>query len=153
MKNHFIICLAIAVVVIPPSAMAQNHPDLNGTWANVSAIPLDNLTRQAAGSVSKTSVDRGVVRVDTVAGALPSARVPSYKPEFQEKVKFLSDNESKTDPVFYCGRPGVPRIGPPRRIIQSPNEVVFLYEDISGNTFRVIPTDGRPHNKNANPSD
>ena len=47
----------------------------------------------------------------------------------------------------------MPRIGPPRRIIQLPNEIVFLYEDMSGNTFRVIPTDGRPHNKNANPSD
>ena len=152
MKNHFIICLAIAVVVIPPSAMAQNHPDLNGTWANVSAIPLDNLTRQAEGAVSKTSVDRGVVRVTTVPGALDSTRTPLYKPEFQEKVKFLSDNESKTDPVFYCGRPGVPRIGPPRRIIQLPNEIVFLYEDISGDPYRVIPTDGRAHRKDANPS-
>src|SRR5262249_50217786 len=139
MKNHFIICVAIAVAVIPLSAMAQNHPDLSGTWANVSAIPQDNLTRQAAGAVSKTSADRGVVRLDTVPGALPSTRVPSYKAEFQAKVKSLSDNESKTDPVFYCGRPGVPRIGPPRRIIQLPNEFVFLYEDISGNTFRIIP--------------
>ncbi len=153
MKNHFIVGLAIAVLLIPSSAMAQNHPDLSGTWANVSAVPLDNLTRGGAGAVSKTSVDRGVVRLETIPGALPSTRAPSYKPEFQGKVKNLSENESKTDPVFYCGRPGVPRIGPPRRIIQLPNEIVFLYEDISGNTFRIIPTDGRPHNKNANPSD
>jgi len=32
---------------------------------------------------------------------------PSYKPEFQAKVKHLSDNESKLDPVFYCDRPGI----------------------------------------------
>jgi len=153
MKNYFIICLGIAVVLTPLAAMAQNHPDLNGTWANVSAVPLDNLTRQAEGAVSKTSVDRGVVRLETVPGALPSTRAPSYKPELQAKVKNLSENESKTDPVFYCGRPGVPRIGPPRRVIQLPNEVVFLYEDVSGNTFRIIPTDGRAHNKDANPSD
>lgn len=41
-------------------------------------------------------------------------------------MKYLSDNESKTDQVFYCGRPGVPRIGPPRKIVQLPNEIIFL---------------------------
>src|ERR1051325_6046868 len=151
MKSHRIMCLAIAAVLIPPSALAQNHPDLNGTWANVSAIPIENLTRQAQGSVSKTVLDRGVVRLDTVPGALPSTRAPSYKLEFQEKVKYLSDNESKTDPVFYCGRPGVPRIGPPRRIIQLPNEFVFLYEDISGDPYRIIPVGGQ-HKKDGNPN-
>jgi hypothetical protein len=62
------------------------------------------------------------------------------------------DHESKTDPVFYCERPGTPRIGPPRRIVQLPNEMIFLYEDASGDVYRVIPTDGRPHRANANPS-
>ncbi len=69
----------------------------------------------------------------------------TYKPEFQAKVKDLIDHESRTDPVFYCGRPGVPRIGPPRKIVQLPNEVIFFYEDMSGDTYRVIPTDGRKH--------
>ena len=54
--------------------------------------------------------------------------------------------------MFYCGKPGVPRIGPPRRIVQLPNEMIFLYEDISGDPYRIIPTDGRPHSKDANPS-
>src|SRR5437667_10708125 len=133
-------------------AMLQTHPDLSGTWANTSALPPDNLKKEINGSVSSTPLDRGVVRVATVPGALDSQRTPSYKPEFQEKVKFLSENESKTDPVFYCAQPGVPPIGPPRRVIQLPGEMMFLYEDVSGNTFRVIPTDGRSHNQNANPS-
>ena len=47
--------------------------------------------------------------------------------------------------MFYCGRPGVPRVGPPRKIMQLRDEVVFLYEDLSGDTYRVIPTDGRAH--------
>ena len=46
----------------------------------------------------------------------------------------------------------MPRIGPPRRIIQLQNEVVFLYEDISGDPYRIIPTDGRPHKKDGNPT-
>jgi hypothetical protein len=140
------------LLVITYLVLAQGHPDLSGTWANVASLPLNNLARAENGAVSNTAPDRGVVRPAVVAGALESTRTPSYKPEFQERVKFLSENESKTDPVFYCGRPGVPRIGPPRRIVQLPNDVIFLYEDISGNTFRVIPIDGRPHNERANPS-
>src|SRR4029077_3141886 len=88
----------------------------------------------------------------SVPGARPSQPEPIYKPEFRAKVKDLADHESKTDEVFYCGRPGVPRIGPPRRIIQLPNEMVFLYEDISGDPYRIIPTDGRAHKKDGNPS-
>jgi len=34
-----------------------------------------------------------------VPGALPSTAAPSYKPEFQVKVKYLSENESKVDQV------------------------------------------------------
>jgi hypothetical protein len=87
-----------------------------------------------------------------VPGALPFTAAPSYRPELREKVKALFDTQSKVDAVFYCGRPGMPRIGPPRRIIQLEDEVVFLYEDESGNTFRTIPTDGRRHRADANPS-
>ena len=38
---------------------------------------------------------------------------------------------------------GVPRMGPPSKIIQTPTELILLYA--RGNTFRVIPIDGRPH--------
>ena len=30
--------------------------------------------------------------------------------------------------------------------------MIFLYEEISGNTFRIIPTDGRKHRADTNPS-
>ena len=33
-----------------------------------------------------------------------------------------------------------------------PGEMVFLYEDVSGDPYRIIPTDGRAHRKGANPS-
>jgi hypothetical protein len=39
----------------------------------------------------------------------------------------------------------VPRIGPPQRIVQTPREVVILYDDLNGNYYRLIPLDGRPH--------
>jgi len=133
---------------------ADGHPSLNGTWAFAIDLPPPALKKVGGGSVAVKTVDQSSTRrnVQAVPGALPSIAAPSYKSEFQAKVKNLFDNESKTDPVFYCGKPGIPRIGPPRRIIQLPNEMVFLYEDISGDPWRIVPTDGRPHLADANPS-
>jgi len=106
------------------------------------------------GKVTIKTIDQSARHGDatSVRGVLPSTPKPSYKPEHQAKVKQLADHESKLDPVFYCGSPGVPRIGSPRKIVQLPNETIFFYEDISGDPYRIIPTDGRPHRANANPS-
>jgi hypothetical protein len=132
----------------------DGHPDLSGVWSYTIDLPPGSLKKVVNGKVAIESVDRGLAipRTAPVRGALPATPAPSYKPEFQAKVKNLFDNESKLDPVFYCGKPGVPRLGPPRKIVQLPTEMVFFYEDISGDPFRIIPTDGRPHRKDANPS-
>ena len=55
-------------------------------------------------------------------------------------------------PFLRCFAPGVPRIGPPDKIVQQPGEIVFLYDDVSGNFFRIVPTDGRGHIAGAEPS-
>ncbi len=156
MKRFFYIM--VAALLLPALAGAQKpsagHSDLSGLWQFSIGLPSTALKKEVNGKVEINRIDQSARRSvkSDVAGALPSAPAPSYKPEFQEKVKHLEMNESKLDPVFYCDRPGTPRIGPPRRIIQLSNEVVFLYEDISGDPYRVIPTDGRPHRKDANPS-
>ncbi len=133
---------------------ADGHPDLSGIWAYAIDLPPVVLKEQVNGSVSIKTIDQSwrEPAKAPIPGALPSTPAPSYKPEFQEKVKHLFDNESKLDPVFYCGKPGVPRIGSPRRIIQLPGEIVFFYEDISGDPYRIIPTDARAHRADANPS-
>jgi hypothetical protein len=133
---------------------ADGHPNLAGVWAYAIDLPPVALKKEINGKVSTTEIDQTAARPArmSVPGALPFTPSPTYKPQFQQKVKDLFDNESKTDEVFYCGKPGVPRIGPPRRIIQLPGEMVFLYEDISGDPYRIIPADGRAHRKNANPS-
>ena len=89
---------------------------------------------------------------DLCAGRTAVHRGAVVKPQYLAKVKDLDDHQSKVDAVFYCGKPGVPRIGPPRKIVQLPAEVIFFYEDISGDPYRIIPIDGRPHRANANPS-
>ena len=51
----------------------------------------------------------------------------------------------KLDTALRCQPPGVPRIGPPDKIVQTAKEVVFLYDDLNGPFFRIVPTDGRAH--------
>ena len=133
---------------------ADGHPDLSGLWSYAVDLPSGGLKRESNGKVIVKQADLSSRRAPKgeVKGALPYTAAPVDKPEFQAKVKDLIDHESRTDPVFYCGRPGVPRIGPPRKIVQTPNEMIFLYEDMSGDTYRVIPTDGRPHRADANPT-
>jgi hypothetical protein len=132
----------------------QTHPDLSGVWTYAIDRAPSALKKEVNGSVTIRTIDQSARHGDatSVRGARPSTPRPSYKPEHQAKVKHLSDHESKLDPVFYCGKPGIPRIGPPRKIVQLSNETIFFYEDISGDPYRIIPTDGRPHRANANPS-
>jgi hypothetical protein len=78
---------------------------------------------------------------------------PTYKPEFWDKIQQLDMWTNKYDPVMTCQPLGVPREGPPRRIIQTDKDVVFIYTggDAGGGygEYRIIPTDGRKHSKNA----
>ena len=165
MANKFVSVFACAILV-PGMGLAQqtggasgkgistHHPDLSGVWSYAIDRAPAALKKEVNGIVTIQKIDQSARHggVTSVRGVLPSTPKPSYKPEFQAKVKELFDHESKLDPVFYCGKPGVPRIGPPRKIVQMPNELIFLYEDISGDPYRIVPTDGRPHRVNANPS-
>ena len=66
-----------------------------------------------------------------------------YKPEFLRRSK-LNDDQVKLDTALRCQPPGA-RIGPPAKIVQTAKEVVFLYDDLNGPFFRIIPIDGRAH--------
>jgi hypothetical protein len=142
------------VILIQGIALAQNHPDLSGVWSYAIDRAPAALQKEANGNVTVRTIDQSARHGDasSIRGVSLSTPAPSYKAEYQAKVRQLSDHESKLDPVFYCGKPGIPRIGPPRKIVQLPTETIFFYEDISGDPYRIIPTDGRRHRANANPS-
>ena len=124
--------------------MADGHPDLNGFWYR--RLPPITPVRRVGGSII---VDPSAARDpnEPPSGNAPELLpgTPTYKPEFLAKVRELDENQVFQDPAFTCGPPGIPRIGPPHRIVQTPREVVLLYDDLNGNFFRLIPTDGRPH--------
>src|SRR4029077_10204379 len=74
---------------------------------------------------------------------------PTYKPEYWDKVQQRDMWTNKYDPVMTCQPLGVPREGPPRRIIQTDKDVALFYQggDAGGGygEYRVIPTDDRKH--------
>jgi len=131
--------------------LSDGHPDFNGSWDNGNGYDFIKPQKGEDGSICIS----GCKPTGAAAGAPPAPRAavkpdrPSYKPEFTAKVKELSDKQVETDPVLRCKSPGLPRIGPPDKIVQRPGEVVFLYDDVSGSFWRIIPTDGRKHREDA----
>ena len=123
--------------------MASGVPDLNGTWDNGSGIDFINPV------IDGDSIClAGCAPPDTgnapAAAPLPPDR-PRYRPEFQARVADLEARQVDMDPVLRCFAPGVPRIGPPDKIVQRDGEIVFLYDDVSGNFFRIVPLDRDTH--------
>jgi len=104
--------------------------------------------------------DADEVKGDAAARARRAAdpNQPPYKPELLEKVKYLDEHTNEFDGLLHCMPSGVPRNGPPQQIVQTSGQVVFLYDPArevsvqSGNYYRVIPTDGRPHRTDLDPS-
>lgn len=138
----------------PTPRMPDGHPDLNGFWRATMAVP-DQV------QVGKTTYLFGAEHgkpTDTPPPRPPVANpnIPSYKPELEAKVKDLAEHESQDDPAFACAPLGIPRVGAPHQIFQNAKELVFLYQvDIGGgdgNAFRVVPTDGRAHRTDVDPS-
>ena len=137
---------ALAISAQPPATprLADGKPDLNGTWENGGGIDFLRPQTKADGSVCIT----GCAPVAPVAAPAP-ARAPAvaplppdrprYRPEFEARVADLKRRQQKEDGVLRCQPPGLPRIGPPDKIVQTAREVVFLYEDVSGPFFRIVP--------------
>ena len=155
MKYGFVAMIAAAGLsaVVMGQQKSAGHPDFSGIWAYSVDQPAGGLKQVINGKevIGRPDLSgRRPARVE-VKGALPFQTAPQYKPEFVAKQKQLDANQSRTDGVFYCGRPGVPRLGPPRKVLQSANEMIFLYEDMSGDTFRIVPINGK-HNPDLDPS-
>jgi len=133
--------------------LADGHPDLSGTWDNGSGIDFVR-PQQVGESVCVVGCGPSAAPPPQAANRAPPPRPsrPEYRPEVAARVADLAARQVAEDPVLRCMAPGVPRIGPPDKIVQRVGEVVFLYDDVSGNFFRIVPTDGRPHPTNTEPN-
>ena len=132
--------------------LADGHADLSGTWDNGAGIDFVQ-PRKEGDSVCFFGCGGGPgLPPDANGASAPRPNTPQYRPEFAARVADLDERQVEEDPILRCAAPGVPRIGPPDKIVQRAGEVLFLYEDVSGNFFRIVPTDGRPHPKGNEPS-
>jgi hypothetical protein len=129
----------------PTPKLPDGRPDFNGTWDHWGGIEFVRPQRLANGSVCIIGCPSTSPRPSGPPAPPPAATFPKYKPELLAKVKDLSDRQVQVDTALRCQPPGIPRLGPPSKIVQTAREVVFLYDDINGSFFRIIPTDGRPH--------
>jgi len=143
----------------PTPRAADGHPDLNGSWG-APELPISAHQDSAGNFYIDAPPDKGgtAPKLDaTLAEQLQHVTDPNpppYKPELLAKVKELASNKIKYDPEFHCKPLGVPRAGAPRQIAQTPKLIVFLYDAQEGppGSFRLVPTDGRPHRTDVDPS-
>jgi hypothetical protein len=131
--------------------MANGHPDLTGNW-NYNAMNWRYGNRRCD-PTQQEGCSRALNQTMDFEFEAPSRFGPNrplYKPEFWDKIQELDMWTNKNDPVMTCQPLGVPREGPPRRIVQSANDIIFFYgEYVDGGggygEYRVIPTDDRKH--------
>jgi len=151
---------------VPTPRTADGHPDLNGRWGGgggggteIQGLDKDgNRVTYATLEEAKAKATKIFARNYRARHANPSyserdqgmtdryrdnQNPPIYKPEYWEKVQYLDLHGNYLDTAFLCAPRGLPRTGPPVRIIQHPGEVILLYNE--RNTWRVVPTDGRKH--------
>jgi hypothetical protein len=124
--------------------LADGHPDLNGLWYR-RVPPVPTVQRVGASIILNPRAPRDPNAPPAATTYNPG--MPKYKPELLAKVKQLDENQVNEDPSLGCGPPGLPRLGPPQRIVQTARDFAILYEDLNGNFFRMIPLDGRPHRR------
>jgi hypothetical protein len=142
---------AAASVGAQPSAdqavprAANGKPDLSGIWIATGAILL--FEGEEAFAAARAA--------DAAAGRPPpnTGEPPPYKPEAEAQRQYFLSRRGIDDPMARCLLTGVPRIKfrpLPFEIVQLSDRVIILYE--IHHAFRIIPTDGRPHPEDAEPS-
>jgi hypothetical protein len=122
----------------------DGHPSLEGYWFS------------GTGSIPPTQYDtardaKGNIEVKTVRNpddpGNPTSADPRYQPDYKDELKEKNKDRfvhlNKTDKVYNCGQPGLPRVGAPQRIVQNGKEMVFLYADLAGMVWRLIPIGGK----------
>ena len=147
---------------MPTPRTADGHPDLSGFWVAAGGgrggggggrgqdkafTPDGRTVHPVAGAEEEE------IAGDTAAVARRKADAsarPVYKTQFVAAAQSNFDRASHIDPAFRCQPDGVPRIGAPTEIFQHGDSVALLYQSgANNNVFRVVPTDNRPHDPDA----
>ena len=132
----------------PPPRAADGKPNLSGVWGalpppRAAAPPVGGTPPQAIAAPGPPAGPSGSV-FGNIGAQIPGGA--PYQPWAAELVKQRMADNSKDNPDAHCLPMGVMQLTAhpfPRKIIQTPAEVVMIYE-ASGTTVREIFLDGRP---------
>ncbi|HEX6997113.1 MAG TPA: hypothetical protein VF322_03150 [Gammaproteobacteria bacterium] len=129
----------------PVPRTADGKPDLSGIWIPQSALLLAEGEEAIAAARAQ----------DAAAGRepLPPNEPPPYKPDAEAQRQRYLAREGIDDPMARCLLTGVPRImfrPLPFEIVQLPDRTLILFE--IHHAFRIIPTDGRGHPDDLEPT-
>jgi hypothetical protein len=129
----------------PIPRASDGKPDLSGIWQALGVSLTGETPAPPAGGAGRPGAGRG-------GGGRGPREGPPYKPELLAKVRELVGDPANS-PSARCLLLGVPAItmNPmPLEIVQTPKKTVILYEVMRA--FRIIPSDGRDHPKDLDPS-
>jgi len=125
----------------PAPRSADGHPDLSGVW-EISRDPNAPPPAQGRG---RGRGQGGGSPFGNIGNSMPEGKAP-YQPWAEELVKKRMADNSKDNPDAHCLPMGIAQLNAhlyPRKIIQTPKEVLLIYE-ASGTTVREVFMDGRP---------
>jgi hypothetical protein len=146
--------VVIASLVLVAPAVAQTPPG-NAALPRPAATPRTPDGRVDLNGVYQSSPKRGEWDASAPGqGGGPQNEPPSLLPAARQRAQELLNRRSIDDPTAYC----LPSAGPrmtgvilfPIQFVQTPGQVVIIYEYF--NAVRIIPTDGRPHPADAEPT-
>jgi hypothetical protein len=148
-----------AAAAKPTPRLADGHPNLNGSWG-MPELPASAHRDDSGNFYIDAPAEKGGsapvldATLDQQLQHVTDRNPPPYKPELLAKVKELASDKVKNDPEFHCKPAGVPRAGAPRQIVQTPSLAMLLYDEEEGppGGYRLVPTDGRKHRDDVDPS-
>ena len=139
----------------PAPRTADGKPDLSGVWETAPcpdcAPPVIDGLSPTPGSGQAAAAGRGRGNpfarnvFGNIGGSTPEGEAP-YQPWAKELVQKRQADNSKDNPDAHCLPMGILQMDShpyPKKIIQTPTEVLMIYE-ASGTTVREIFLDGRP---------
>jgi hypothetical protein len=134
----------------PTPRTADGKPDLTGNWNAAGMNWRYGNRRCGPTQVECTRAINQTMDFEFEAPSRFGPNRPMYKPEHWDKVQQLDMWTNKEDPVMTCQPLGIPRHGAPRRIIQTPTDIVMFYGQYAdggggAGEYRIVPTDNRKH--------
>jgi hypothetical protein len=149
-----------AAAALPTPRLKNDRPDLSGYWQPATGPGgtggVYGAVKQpdASGQISVFPETSSVAAVNArMRAAVAKRRAdtslrPKYREPYAAKAMENFDAGDLVDPTYGCQLPGVARLGLPSEIFQTTDAVVLLYADLV-NRYRVVPTDGRKRDPDA----